>query len=302
MSSVSGVLTAARRRVPRRLLPLLYAVRFALAWPRRAVREDARAQMRFLLERTRTDADLDAVARAYVKHQIRRGELRWHPELLTGLRVVGLEHLTAARSRGKGVVLSFAHHGFYDGAFPSIAREGVPCHMVAYGYMLRPDAPAWLRQHVAVATAGGGRAVSAEIGHAGLVELLGRGEVVAIASDVPGRTPVRFAGRDVLGSFGAARVSAETGAPTVVLTTEVDEDGPLIRLHEPLLPSGPGSARGLLDSILRVHEEVQLRWPEATDIPVSRWGASAADGEDGGDAGAVAGAARRVPGAHRRAS
>ena len=272
MTRLPDAVSSLRRRVPRRALPPLCAARFALAWARPQVRAEARAQMAFLLERTRPGADLDAVAREYLRYQIRRGELRWHPDLVTRLRVAGIEHLVAARAAGRGVVLNFTHHGFYDGAFPSIARHGVRCHMVCYDYMLRDDAPAWIRQHVALACLEGGVAVSAEVGHGGLVELLQRGEVVAVASDVPGRTPVRFAGRDVLGSFGAARLAADTGAPVVVLTSEVDDKGPLIRLHEPLEPAGFESPRGLLEAVLAIHESVQLRWPAATDLPLSRWG------------------------------
>ncbi|WP_395658453.1 hypothetical protein [Nocardioides sp.] len=262
-----------RAAVPTPLLPALVSLRTRLAWRRPAVREDARAQMRFLLEHTRPDADLDAVARAYVRYQARRGELRWHPELLTSLRVDGIDHLLDARARGRGVVLNFVHHGYYDGAFPSVARLGGRAHMVVHPYMLEPDAPLWLRQHVRIGTANGGTAVSSAVGSEGLADLLGRGEIVAIASDVPGRTPLRFAGRDVLGSFGAARLAADTGASVVVLTSEEDADGPVIRLHEPLDPVVVGSPQELLQRMLALHEDVLLRWPEATDLPLSRWGA-----------------------------
>jgi lauroyl/myristoyl acyltransferase len=261
-----------RARVPRALLPALVAARTRLAWRRPAVREDARAQMRFLLEGTRFDADLDTVARAYVRYQARRGELRWHPELITGLRVEGMDHLRAVRAEGRGVVLNFAHHGYYDGAFPSIARLGVRSHMVCYPYMIEPDAPAWLRQHVKVAMTHGNVAVSAAVGTDGMLDLLRRGEVLALASDVPGRTPLRFAGRDVLGSFGAARLALTAGASVVVLTSEEDARGPFIRLHEPLDPAGFATPEALLERMLAIHESVQLRWPEATDIPLSRWG------------------------------
>jgi lauroyl/myristoyl acyltransferase len=254
------------------LLPGLVAVRARVAWRRPAVRADALAQMRFLLERARPGADVDAAARGYVRYQARRGELRWHPELLTSLPVEGLDHLLAARARGRGVVLNFVHHGYYDGAFPSIARLGVPAHMVVYPYMLEPGAPLWLRQHVKVASMNGGTAVSAGIGAEGLAGLLRSGEVVAVASDVPGRTPLRFVGRDVLGSFGAARLASETGAPVVVLTSEEDGSGPVIRLSAPLDPVEFATPQALLQAMLAVHEPVLLRWPEATDIPLSRWG------------------------------
>lgn len=261
-----------RKGIPRWLVPLVVAVRARLAWARPAVRADARAQMRFLLEHTRPDADLDAVARDYVRYQARRGEIRWHPEMVTHLRVEGIEHLLTARGGGRGVLLSFVHHGYYDGAFPSIARYGVLCQMVVYPYMLEPDAPLWLQQHVALACIGGGTPVSAAVGTEGLQDLLHQGEVVAIASDVPGRTPIRFVGREVLGSFGAARIATDTNSPVVVMTSEEDAHGPYIRLHEPFEPKRFASPKELLEALLVIHESRQVRWPEATDLPLSRWG------------------------------
>lgn len=275
--SAADVAIGMRRRVPFAALPVLVAARFRLAWSRAAVRADARAQMQFLLEHTRPDADLEAVARAYVKAQIWRGELRWHPNVISQLRVEGLEHLLAARDLGAGVMLNFTHHGQYDGGFSSLARQGFPCHMVVYPYMLEEDAPRWLKQHIKVACTGGGVAVSAGIGTDGLIDLLRSGRVVAIASDVPGRTPLRFAGREVLGSFGAARLAKVTGSPVVVMTFERDEKGTVLRLHEPLMPERFDGAKALLDEMLRRHEEAAVRWPEWTDIPLSRWGVPAAD-------------------------
>lgn len=261
-----------REKVPTSLLPALWGGRARLGWRREAVREDARAQVRFLLEHTRPDLDVDAVARAYVRYQARRGELRWHPELLMSMRVEGIDHLLGARAQGRGVLLNFVHHGYYDGAFPSIARLGAPGHMVVYPYMLEPDAPLWLQQHVRIGSGNGGTAVSSAVGTDGLVELLGRGEIVAIASDVPGRTPMKLFGREVLGSFGAARLPMATGSPVVVLTSEEDERGPFIRLHEPLLPGDHETPQSLLEAMLAIHEDVVLRWPEAYDLPLSRWG------------------------------
>ncbi|GAB2449338.1 hypothetical protein GCM10027062_33250 [Nocardioides hungaricus] len=268
-----------RARVPTPLLPALWDARARLAWRREAVREDAREQMRFLLEHSRPDADLDEVAHAYVRYQARRGELRWHPELLLGLRVEGMEHILAAKAQGTGVLLNFVHHGYYDGGFPSIARLGAPGHIVVYPYMLEPDAPLWLRQHVRIGSANGGTAVSAAIGTEGLVGLLEQNQVVAIASDVPGRTPIKLFGREVLGSFGAARLPMATGSPVVVMTSEEDGQGPYIRLHEPLQPGDFETPQELLEAMFAIHEEVVLRSPEAYDLPLSRW---ALDGQGTG--------------------
>jgi lauroyl/myristoyl acyltransferase len=265
-----------RAHVPTPLLPALWGLRTRLAWRSEGVREDARAQMRFLLENTADHGrDLDEVARAYVRYQARRGELRWHPELLLSLRVEGMEHILAAQAQGKGVLLNFIHHGYYDGAFPSIARLGAPGHIVVYPYMLEPDAPLWLQQHVRIGSANGGTATSAAIGTEGLVGLLEQNNVVAIASDVPGKTPIKLFGREVLGSFGAARLPMATGSPVVVLTSEEDEQGPYIRLHEALQPGDFETPQALLEAMLAIHEEVVLRRPEAYDLPLSRWGTDA---------------------------
>jgi lauroyl/myristoyl acyltransferase len=265
-----------RGRVPRAELAALVAARFKLAWSRASVREDAFAQMRFLLERTRPDADLEAAARAYVRRQIWRGELRWHPEEITHQRVIGLDHLIAARDQGRGVVLSFMHHGHYEGACASLARRGVPLHMITYPHTLLPDAPGWVQQHVRVASLGGGVPVSADVGSKGITELLHQQKVVAIATDVPGRTPLRFVGRDVVGSFGAPRLAMSTASPVVVMTSERDDLGPLVRVHAPLDPVRHDSPMELLQGMLDIHEPVLVRWPELADVPLSRWGAPTA--------------------------
>lgn len=276
LTKAEWVASLLRRGTPPALLPLVVATRTRLAWSRATVREEARAQMRFLLEHTVPAAGLEErveeAARAYVRYQARRGELRWHPRLLTNLRVEGIEHLTSARGLGRGVVVNFMHHGYYDGAWPSIAAAGVRCHMVVHPYMVEPGAPLWIQQHVRVGCAHGGTAVSSSVGAEGLLDLLGRGEVLGIASDVPGRTTLRFVGRDVLGSFGAARLAADAGAPVVVMTSEEDERGPVIRLHPPIDPADVSTPRALIDAMFAIHEAVHVRWPEASDLPLSRWG------------------------------
>ena len=169
-------------------------------------------------------------------------------------------------------MVNFVHHGYYDGAFASLGRHDIPCRMVVYPYMLEPDAPVWLKQHVAVACAGGGTPVSAAVGTEGMTDLLRRGEVLAIASDVPGRTPMSFAGRQVLGSFGAARLATDTDSPVIVMTTLEDADGPYVQLHGPFEPTDFASPQELLEALLRIHEARQIEEPEATDLPLSRWG------------------------------
>jgi len=248
-------------------------LRFRIAWLLPSVRDDARTQMRFLLEAARPDADIEQAARAYVRRMIWRGEARWHPELLTRQRVEGFEHLVAARDLGRGVILNYMHHGGYEGLSPSLSRLGIRSHMLGFDHIFGDDAPGWLKQNLRVSTSGGNTTVSVAVGSQGIADLLTQGLVVTLASDVPGRTPVRFAGRDLMGSFGAARIAHSVGAPVVVATSEVDEHGrPFVRIHEMLRPADFESPRELLEEMLSRHEPVILSWPEAVDIPLSRWG------------------------------
>ena len=270
-TTVSRLVEALRRRLPVRLLPLFVRLRVLVAWARPSVRADARAQMDLLLGRSNPEADLEVAARAYVEGQIWRGELRWHPETIVHQRVVGMEHLLAARDRGKGVILSFLHHGQYDGLCPSLARLGVVCHMMSYPYMLTGAAPRWLQQHVRVSRMSGGTVVGADIGTTGIVGLLRRGVVLAIASDVPGRSLVRFAGRELLGSSGAAVAAHAVKAPVVLVTSEVDEQGPFLRVHPPLEPTDFETPHDLLARMLEVHERVVVTWPARYDLPLARW-------------------------------
>jgi lauroyl/myristoyl acyltransferase len=269
-----------RRGTPESLLPLLIGLRSRIAWSMPSVRANAVRQMSFLLGEEAAAGDLQPVARRYVTEMARRAELRWHPEAAIAVQLRGAEHLLSALELGRGVVLSFVHHGLYDRAFPSVARTGVTLDLMVHPYMLRDDTPGWLRQHVWVNSIGGGRAISTEIGSSGIADLLSGGDVVAIASDVPGRTPVRFADQTVLGSSGAARIAAAANTPVVLMTSERDgRHGERVRLHPALLPETFGSPEELLDEMLSRHGHAVLAWPEATDLPLSRWGTVAEPAE-----------------------
>jgi len=62
METVADIVEAIRRRIPKALLPLVVALRFRAAWSKSQVRDEAREQMRFLIENTRPDADSAAPA------------------------------------------------------------------------------------------------------------------------------------------------------------------------------------------------------------------------------------------------
>jgi lauroyl/myristoyl acyltransferase len=260
-----------RRRIPTPLLPLVVRLRSWVAWCLPSVRADARRQMRFLLESSRPQSDIEKAARQYVGWMVARAEQRWHPELVTRLRVKDIERLKAVRDEGHGAIISFMHHAEYDGGAAALAREGVTSDVVVYASSLTQDAAGWLRQHLRLISSGGNRLVSTEVGAEGMMRLLQEGRVLTIAADVPGNTPVTFVGRTVLGPSGAARLSLAAGAPVVLVTFEVDAEGPFAQVHEPLRPQDFASAKDLLAAIVEGQERAVLARPEALDLPLSRW-------------------------------
>lgn len=92
-----------------------------------------------------------------------------------------------------------------------------------------------------------------------------------MAMDVPGRTAVTFAGHQLLGSSGVARLPYLTGSPVVSAVLGTDEHDTFGQLHEPLDPRWFESPEALLRHLLAVQEEAVLRYPEHVSIPTSRW-------------------------------
>lgn len=268
---IKSALAPARRLTPGWLAPVIVRVRLRRALRSQPHWDRARAEMELLLGAAHPDADLDEAARRYIEAWVWRGEKRWHPSLLTNQRVVGIENLVAAQAQGRGVLLSFMHHGDYSGAFASIAKVGVSPHVIVAPKVVADGSPHYLKEHHRVA-AMGTTVVSTEVGSAGIADLLQSGAVVGIASDVVGQSVVEFAGRRFRGSSGAARLAHNHGSPVVLLTTRRDAQGPYLHLAPAVDPGAFATPEDLLAVMLRHHEAAILDWPEAVDGPISNWG------------------------------
>jgi lauroyl/myristoyl acyltransferase len=104
------------------------------------------------------------------------------------------------------------------------------------------------------------------------VEMVTPGMILAVASDLPGHTPVTFLGRRVMGSFGAARIAHLTNSQVVLIRAWRDENGSFLKVEPPLESSDYAGPKELLDEILKRHEEAVVAWPEVLDMPRSRFG------------------------------
>jgi lauroyl/myristoyl acyltransferase len=260
-----------RRAVPVRLVPALVRWRLDQLWADPDFRLEQEDQMRYLLEHTERASEIPELGYRYAEQMLLRAHLRWHWRTISHQEVRGVEWLTTRRDPNRAIVLSFMHHNRYDGLFGSLARAGARCHALMARELMLPEAGTVYRQHARIVTRGA-QVVPADSGTEAIVDVLRPGVTLAIASDFPGRTPVTFLGRRVLGSFGAARIATMTNSPVVLVTARRDGAGSYVQVEPPLEPSdyaGPGE---LLEDILRRHEEPVLAWPEALDGPKARWG------------------------------
>ncbi|RNL61230.1 hypothetical protein EFK50_17845 [Nocardioides marmoriginsengisoli] len=261
-----------RGLVPAAALPGIVRRRIDRLWANDAYRELQEAQMRHVVEFTDRAEEIPELARGHAEQMMLRGYLRWHPRRITRQPVRDVEWLTTRRDRSRPVVMSFMHHHRYDGMFGSLARAGAPSNILTLPDALEPDAPVQIKQHIRVVRRGG-TLVPTTGGTGVIVDAMLPGSIWSIASDVPGRTPVDFLGRRVLGSFGAARIATITDSPVVLVTSHRDgAGGSYLQVHAPLEPKDFADPADLLSEMLRRHGQAILEWPEALDAPLSRWG------------------------------
>lgn len=262
-----------RLAVPDALVPAVVKARTAVKKRRGTAVEQARAEMEFLLSEVADAAEIEAVTQRYVERDTWRSELRWHPKMICHQPVHGVENLAAARAEGRGVVISFLHHGHYEGAVAAVGAAEKPILIALSPDMCGPEAPAFLRQHVRTGLTTGCRGVNVAGGAGLLAQVLTGGDVLAIATDVPGRTPVEFLGKERYGSSGAARLAQGTNSPVVVMTAHCSAGGELsLKLGEPIEPSGFASPDALVVHLLQAQEDAIRAWPEGYHHPTMRWG------------------------------
>lgn len=261
-----------RAALPDAFVPAVVRARLWAKRRRPGPMERARVEMQYLLGAVASER-VEPAAAAYVVRDVMRSEMRYHPRLVVRQDVENAVVLTRARSTGRGVVVSFLHHGHYEGTTAALALADAPFGIVVSPEMLAPDAPTFLRQHVRAGTSTGNQTVDAGLGGKELAARLSRGETLAIATDVPGTSVVPFLGRDRRGSSGAARLAAATNSLVVTLHAHCESDGrQWVRVGEAIEPRDFPDAEELLRHLVSTQEGPVLAWPEAYHQPSMRWG------------------------------
>jgi lauroyl/myristoyl acyltransferase len=279
MSKRATWAAAARRRMPASTARLRARAMTALALRDEKVMTLAREGMHLLLDEAAPSADIEATARRHVAYTKWSNEVQWHPELCGPLDVEGLDQLRALQG---GVMVSFLHLGPFPRIGPSLAQSGRDVRIIVDPSLCPPQKRPWQAQVYAIGSQGC-ELFSAAEGSRGIRERLARGAVVVVASDVPGRSTVRFLGRDLVGSSGGPRVAHATGTPVVPCTMRRRADGtPYYRLEPALHPGDFSTPEELLDEMLRQQEEAVLAWPEAYHEPLGKWSLAPSTGSSAG--------------------
>lgn len=239
------------------------------------MRAHARLSMEYVLGASGVDVDLEAVARRWVHHTIRRDELTWRPWLTTRFDVERIGILRVLARERQGAIVNFVHHGQYAGIFGSLMRYGVHTHVAVLPSLLGDRGPGYeglrRRQHIATVCTGGATVFPAKGGLDHMRELLLAGTFVGLATDVPGNTPLTMLGRRVSCGSGAARLALELGVPIVPITSWAASPLQVLRVEDPIDPARHESVADLQQAIADAHAPAILAWPEALMEPLDRW-------------------------------
>ena len=272
----SAARTLYQQEATHRLLPMplarqLVSRQAAAAWADPDDRRFAVLQMQYLLGESDRAGEAESLAPRYLFWSLLRAEYRWRPWLITRQRIDGLPLLQAARRKGRGIVLSTMHHGMRGGVAASFSNAGVPLHVIMAPELLNNPTPAQ-RQLARVVSRYAETFPAARGSYRHMVNLMHRGEVVSLSTDLPGSCPMTILGRRVQAASGAARLALETGAALVPVTTHQAGLLQTLRVHEPLDPADYTSVADLQQAIADHHEPALLAWPEAVEQPLRRWG------------------------------
>jgi lauroyl/myristoyl acyltransferase len=258
----------------RRLIPVGVAFRLAEPYARWAHRNRAYRWERFrrfherLLEHTPLAGREDEIAERASAEMFRTLELFWRPWLVERGWIDGIEHLHAARSRGRGVVAVFPHFGLPYAQFPIMPRFGIEAWALVganhfqdlgagYAGRFTRQARAYIEQ------LGAGRAIVTGGAFERLLELVRDGATVSVAFDLVGSTPTPFLGRTVSLASGASRLPYEGDAVVAPFVVRVVGRRPVMKFAPPIDSRDYDDAVSLQAAIARVMEQWALEVPEA---------------------------------------
>ncbi|MBI5178738.1 MAG: lysophospholipid acyltransferase family protein [Nitrospinae bacterium] len=182
------------------------------------------------------------------------------------IRINGLDRLDAARARGKGVVLAWAHYDHFEMLNYALALKGYP----VYTLIREVDNPLIDRMLNAMRKASGQKIILREGASSQMIQRLREGKIVTIATDqnaMFNSVFARFFGKWAATIKSPAVVHLRTGAPILPVYTVREKDGSHTAY---ILPEITAAKTGdikkdvalITQEIAKVQEEFISRRPE----------------------------------------
>jgi lauroyl/myristoyl acyltransferase len=227
--------------------------------------------MDYLLGCSPRAGEVETLAKRYLFETYKRAELRWRPWVTTRQRVDNIERLQAAVADERGVLLSFMHHGQYDGLFASVGGLSLGLRAAGHAELMAGLHFDYRKRHADTVSLGA-NLFDVSAGFGAMCDMLKAGDLLALASDLPssGSLTVDLLGRPVRAATGAARLSYDADALVVVVTAHKDGGLQRLQVHEPFAARDCGSFEQVQAAIFARHSPAVLAWPEALEQPLRR--------------------------------
>ncbi|MGE4428095.1 MAG: hypothetical protein AB7G37_16715 [Solirubrobacteraceae bacterium] len=265
------------RVVPRALDLGLVRARVARAWRKGGPeRDNALKAMELLLGKSERASEVPELAKRHLVESAYRSALLWRPWDTGGLQMQDAHLAREAMAAGRGVILTFLHHGPYVGLTVSVDRAGVHPYAPIAPFYFEEPVPGFRghrdRQHAAC-LARGATTFNVAGGLRLMLDIVRSGRCLGIAPDLPGNLEVTVLGRRVRTAPGAAKLSQRSGALVVPVVMERHRGGARARARmlPAIDPTDHESAESLQQAIFDAHAPALLAWPEALEWPLERW-------------------------------
>ena len=230
---------------------------------------------------TPSESDLTAITVRHVMARARAWELLWRPWEIHRIPIHGLEHLTAARATGRGLIISFTHLGPTTG-WAALGPLLAPVLLLTNDRTDRDPPPGYqgyqLEHRRRLFREAGIDRVPAAGSAMAVYKVLIKGGTVMLAADWPGERRTTFLGRPVDLADGAPTLAMKSGA--LVMPAAMLPEGRRwrIQLRKPLDPKDFTGSDELHQEILDIHENEVRAFPEHLVDPRELWPNATRDG------------------------
>ena len=234
---------------------------------------DGERFMHDLLAHTPRSEEADGLGRRWLEEKGRLRELFWRPWLLKRSKVLGRENWEAAHADGRGCVIVLGHIAAAWAGPAILALHGYDLYILAGAHYWEPMPSGYTglallhqRREYGEKVVGTRRLISTGGRPGRLLELLERGESIAVAFDAPGFAATPFLGRTVALGGGVATAAFRTKARVLPIMPERHGTRMDVRLYPPIDPLDFADSKALRAAIAGAFEPIVIERPETVEL------------------------------------